>query len=166
MLLSSRRLTLFLLLAPLAACNFQPVYGPGGSGEAVRNQITVAEPNTREEFELVARLEDRLGVGSRYALDYQFGIGEASIAVDGADNINRVNVNGTVSYTLRDALSGAVIHSGSVRTFTSFATTSSPVATSAARRDARDRLAVALADQLVTDLILTAPRWSSPGNEA
>ena len=41
-----------------------------------------------------------------------------------------------------------------------YATTASPVATASARRDAEDRLAVALADQLVTRLIAGAPSWS------
>ena len=161
MSLCSRRLVLTLLLtAPLAACNFQPVYGPGGSGNLIRNQIRVADPDTRLEFEVLSRLEDRIGTGSTYELSYTIETGQRDLAINEADNIDRINVVGSLAFTLREAGSGRVLDQGEVATFTAYATTESPVATASARRDAEDRLAVALADQLVTRLIAGAPGWS------
>lgn len=160
MLLFNRRSLLAVLVAlPLAGCQFQPVYGPGGSGEIIRNQIRVADPTSRIEFGLIARLEDRLGSGSAYDLDYTLATSRRNVVVDGAENIDRINLSGTLEFTVRDAASGIVVQSGSVTTFTAYAATASPVATEAARRDARDRLAVALADQLVTRLIAGAQSW-------
>jgi LPS-assembly lipoprotein len=156
------RRTLIAALAalPLAGCNFRPVYGPGGSGEVIRNRIRVAAPDTRIEFELVARLEDRLGFGSAYDLSYDLAISERDIAIDGANNIDRVNIVGALSYAVRAAGTDRVVDAGELSTFTSYATTASPVATASARRDAEDRLAVVLADQLVSQLIATAQGWA------
>lgn len=151
-------LTAFAAL-PLAACNFQPVYGPGGSGTVIRNQIRVADPTSRIEFALVARLEDRIGTGGAYTLDYTIDRSQRDVAIDEAETINRINLTGTLSFTVREAGSGRSVQSGDVATFTSYATTASPVATESAQRDAEDRLAVALADQLVTQLIARASSW-------
>lgn len=154
------RLALSLtLLVPLAACNFTPVYGPGGSGDVIRNQISVAEPATRLEFEVLSRLEDRIGFGATYDLDYVIETGRRDIAIDETETIERTNVLGSLAYTIRSAATGQIVDQGEVSTFTSYATNDSPVATAAASRDAEDRLAVALADQLVTRLFAGAATW-------
>lgn len=158
-LFNRRTLLAALAVVPLAACNFQPVYGPGGTGDIIRNQIRVADPATRLEFELVARLEDRLGTGSSYSLDYTIARSSRNLAIDEDAVINRINLVGTLSFTVREAGSGRILQTGDVSTFTAYATTRSPVATESARRDAEDRLAVALADQLVTRLIAGAASW-------
>ncbi len=159
-LFDRRTLLVSLAALPLSACQFTPVYGPGGSGEVIRNQIRVADPSTRLEFELVARLEDRLGSGSTYDLAYTIDTSQRNVVIDEAENIDRINLSGTLAFTVRRAGSGAIVQSGEVATFTAYATTGSPVATGSARRDAQDRLAVALADQLVTRLIAGATGWS------
>lgn len=155
-----RALLLTLVTLPLGACGFRPVYGPGGTGNAIRDRIRVADPGSRLEFELVARLEDRLGTGSAYDLDYRIDIGQRDLAIDEAENIDRINIVGSLAFTLREAGTGRVIAEGEVSTFTAYATTASPVATASARRDAEDRLAVALADQVVTRLIEGAAGWA------
>jgi LPS-assembly lipoprotein len=48
----------------------------------------------------------------------------------------------------------------SVSTFTAYSTTSTSVATTAARRDAQDRLMTALADQVMSRLLASSLRWS------
>jgi len=159
-LFDRRTLLLSLAALPLGACNFQPVYGPGGAGHVIRNQIRVAAPTSRLEFELVARLEDRLGTGQTYTLDYVVDTSARNVAIDEAENIDRINLVGALSFTVREAGSGRIVQTGEVGTFTAYATTASPVATESARRDAEDRLAVALADQMITRLIAGASGWS------
>ena len=61
---------------------------------------------------------------------------------------------------MTEAGSDLRVQSGEVSTFTAYSTTGSPVATAAARRDAEDRLMVALADQLVSRLLAGAPDWA------
>lgn len=159
-LFNRRTLLVSLAALPLSACQFTPVYGPGGSGEIIRNQIRVADPDTRLEFELVARLEDRLGTGSAYELGYQIETSQRNVVIDGSENIDRINLSGTLTFTVRRAGAGAVVQSGAVSTFAAYATSASPVATASAQRDAQDRLAVALADQVVTRLIAGAQSWT------
>lgn len=158
-LFNRRTFVACLCALPLAACNFQPVYGPGGSGDIIRDQIRVAEPNSRLEFELVSRLEDRLGTGSSYTLGYSVSVATRNLALDETAVINRVNLVGNVRFTVTEAGTGRNVQTATVSTFTSYATTESPVATESARRDAEDRLAIALADQMITRLIAGAQSW-------
>lgn len=151
-LLNRRR----LLLAPLAlaACGFQPVYAPGGSGAALQNRITVSAPQDRDTYILVRELETRLGRSNNaaYALDLTVSTFEEGLAVDRAGDINRFNLVGKAEYALRDLTSGNVITSGSEENFTAYSTTGTTVATLAAEQDAQVRLMTILADQIVTRL--------------
>ncbi len=160
---SNRRFVLLGLAAtPLAGCGFTPVYGPGGAGNAIRNRIRVEPPQNRLEFELVSRLEDRLGRADTpsYILTYGLETDETGLAITGADDVTRVNISGTLSFAVTEADSDVQVQAGSVSTFSAFANTGTPVATTAARRDAEDRLMLALADQLVSRLLAGAHRWA------
>jgi LPS-assembly lipoprotein len=160
--LSGRRQFLALLgVLPLAACGFTPVYGPGGPGAALRNSIEFAPPGNVLAFNLVSRLEDRLGRAGApvYRLDYRISTTDSSLGVTGAFDVTRINIAGTVSFTVTEIATGTVAQTGEVSTFTAYATSGSPVATLAARRDAQQRLMTALADQVVTRLMAGAADW-------
>jgi len=161
---SSDRRTLLTLLAalPLAACGFAPVYGPGGSGNALRGQIGFAAPDTRLGFILVGRLEERLGRGDggTYALAWDLETSQRDLAITDANTITRVNLTGTLRFRVTEVATDTQVQAGSVSTFTAYSTTGSPVSTSAARRDAEDRLMIALADQLVSRLLAGAATWA------
>lgn len=154
-LLDRRHILALALVLPLAACGFSPVYAPGGTGDAVRNQIALASPEDRLDFELVSRLEHRIGrVGSApYLLDYAVTTETTELGVSETEDIDRINIYGTVAFTVTESATGAEVQTGEVRTFTAYASSSSPVATTAARRDAEDRLMIALADQIVAQLL-------------
>ncbi len=160
---SDRRTFLTLLAAaPLAACGFTPVYGPGGAGGALRDRLRIEPPDTRLGFVLVARLEDRLGraTAPTHVLTWDIETSERNLAITGADDITRINVIGTLTFAVTEAGSDRTVQSGELSTFTAYSTTGSPVSTAAARRDAEDRLMVALADQLVSRLFAGAPDWA------
>jgi len=55
--------------------------------------------------------------------------------------------------------SQTVLTRGTLSNFTSYSTTGSTVSTRAAEIDAEERLARALADEMVTRLLGTADRW-------
>ncbi|WJY22355.1 LPS assembly lipoprotein LptE [Fontisubflavum oceani] len=163
MSLSDRRTFLTLLAAaPLAACGFTPVYAPGGPGDVLRGQILVEPPETRTEFLMVARLEDRLGRASspRYAMTIDTVIDERGIAVTGSNDITRINLTGATRFRVVEAGTDVQVHAGRVQTFTAYSTTGSTIATAAAERDAEERLMIALADQIVSNLLASASRWS------
>ncbi len=147
----------FLLLAPLAlaACGFQPVYAPGGSGTRLQNRVQVSEPNDRSTYLLVRQIEERLGRATdpAYNLTLNLSTWIAGLGIDPAGNTNRYNLIGLAGYTLSDISSGQAIVSGSINNFTGYFAAGSTVQTLAAERDARERLMVIIGDQLVARLL-------------
>jgi LPS-assembly lipoprotein len=151
---------LFLLsLAALAACGFTPAYGPGGGAMVLRGQVAPAEPDTRNAYDLVARLEDRLGhaASPRWRLDYTITSQRVGVAITAENAVTRYNVTGAVDWSLVALVDGTVAARGRAESFTSYSTTGSTVATLAAETDASTRLMQILADQIATRLIAAAP---------
>ena len=145
-----------LLLAPLAlaACGFQPVYGPGGAGAILRNRVLVEAPEDRDGYLLVRELEERLGRAAppAYTLSLTYAALQEGLAIDRAGNTRRFNTLGAVDYALTELATGAVLTSGRVENFTGYSATGTTVATLAAEQDAQRRLAGLLADQIVARL--------------
>jgi LPS-assembly lipoprotein len=148
----------FLLLAPLAlalaACGFQPVHGPGGTGALLQDRVVVDAPNDRNGYLLVRELEERLGRGGNaaYGLALTTTTNEAQLAVNREGYIERFNLLGRTDYSLRELSTGAVLSSGYVENFTAYSATGTTVATLASEQDARERLMTILADQIVARL--------------
>ncbi len=157
MSLFSRRAVLVLPLA-LAACGFAPAYAPGGDAAKLVNAIWVDDPTEKRGFDLVQRLEERLGrpQNARYRLTYVIATESVGLGITPADVITRNSVKGVVDWTLLDKATGARRTGGRVQSFTSFAVTGSTVAGQAAAQDAETRLMRILADQIVTRLIAMA----------
>ncbi len=153
----TRRAAILGLLA-LAGCGFTPVYGTGGVGGKLRGAVQITAPQTVEGYRLAHRIEDRLGraTSPRYALTVTLDITSAPVAIDRTDTSTRINLPGTANWTLTDT-AGVRLGTGTVDTFTGYSTTGTTVATRAAQQDARDRLATALADLVVTRLMILAP---------
>ncbi|WP_433990007.1 hypothetical protein SuNHUV7_11600 (plasmid) [Pseudoseohaeicola sp. NH-UV-7] len=156
-MLFSRRLFIPGLVLCLASCGFTPVYGPNGAGTALQNQITVNEPQDRDDYWFTQRFEERMGrsANAKYALVYNISTVEQGIAVNQEGNIERYDVLGRATYELRDAATDAVVSSGDVESFTGYSATGTSVASLAAERDARERLMIILADLVVTRLQAT-----------
>ena len=162
MWLSNRQALTLIIAAALSGCGFAPAYGPSGTAGKLQSQITVDAPENRDQQLLVQELENRLGRTStgRYQLHYDLSYDEARMAVTADNTTTRFNIVGTVAYALRDSGSQEILSTGKVSSFTGYSTTSSTVATLASERDARKRLAVILADKIVTQLIAAAPEMS------
>jgi LPS-assembly lipoprotein len=133
----------------------------GRHGGAVQGRISIAAPDSPLAFSLVSRLEDRIGrADTAYLLSYRIETSETALALSDTDDINRINVSGTVAYTVTETGSDVQVQAGEVSTFTAYASSGSPVATAAARRDAQERLMIALADQIVARLLAGADAWA------
>ena len=142
----------------VAACGFTPVYGPQGGGTALWGQVRAADPRSQDDFTFMRQIQDRLGPeGSRYALDYRLNVAVVPQAITPDEVTTRYSLNGTAAYTLTDAATGAVVAQGEVSNFSSYSAEGTVIATNAAEQDARGRLAVMLADQVVTRLLATVP---------
>lgn len=156
MLWSDRRRVLVLLAAlALASCGFAPAFAPGAPATGLIGRIATTEPNDRDGFDLVARIEERLGRSDApgYDLDYDISTRQVDLAITRSNAINRYNIVGSVRFRLSDAKTGTVVSSGNLQSFTSFSASGTTVATDAARVDARRRLMVLLADQIVTRIV-------------
>lgn len=140
----------------LAACGFQPVYGPGAPANALRGAVLVNKPGSRSAFDLTRAVEERLGrpEAVAYKLTVSQSISTTSLAIQGSSAVTRYNLNGSANYTLNDAETGALVTNGSVRSFTSYSTSANTASTSAASVAASRRLSEALADQIVNRLLV------------
>jgi LPS-assembly lipoprotein len=154
MLLPKRGVLLALPLLVLAACGFQPVYGPNGAGTALQNSVQVDAPDDAFSYTLVREIETRLGRPNTpdYALALTVATREEGLAIDAEGNTTRFNLIGTVDFALRNLDTGQIESSGNVENFSGYSATGSTVATLAAERDAQIRLMTMLADQIVTRL--------------
>lgn len=148
-----------IVATPLAACGgFVPAFGPDSGARALLNRVAVADPTDKNAFDLVQRVEERLGraVSPAYSLGYEIVTDEVDLGVTPANAITRYNVTGSVSFTLTDIATKSVVSSGTASTFTAFAASGTTVSTDASRADAYQRLMRLLADQVVTRLVIAA----------
>ena len=161
MSLPNRRTVLFAPLA-LMACGFVPAYGPGGASEGLQGRIRVADPSDKLGFDLVERLEERLGRpdGARFDLAYSIVTATETLGVTPVDAITRYHLTGHIDWTLTNRETDQRATGGRVQGFTAYSATGSTVAGLAAEQDAAFRLMRMLADQIVTRLIATSGTWA------
>ncbi|MCA0908263.1 LPS assembly lipoprotein LptE [Ruegeria marisrubri] len=153
------RRTFLLMPLALAACGFEPVYAPGGSGSALYGRVEVSAPNTVESYLLVQNLEQQLGrsAGSvnDYKLDVQVSTVTRGAAITTTNETQRYTIDGRAQYTLRSNATGQIIASGSVADFVSYSAAGSTVSTLADERDAKRRLMMILSGQIMNRLYAT-----------
>jgi LPS-assembly lipoprotein len=121
----------------------------------------VDAPDTQNGFNLVRRLEERLGQpqAAQYKMSYTLTLSEDALGITPAQETTRYNVLGAINYAVRNTGTGAVVHSGTVDNFTSYSATGTTVSTLTAQRSAYARLMIVLADQITNRLIATAGTW-------
>lgn len=161
---SDRRNFLFLMAAmPLAACGFAPAYGPGGAASGLQGRIRVDDPSDKNGFDLVERLEERLGRPEApvYVLSFAISTKAIGVGITPENAITRYNLTGSIDWGLTDTATGTRLTGGKVNSFTSYSATGSTVAGLAAEQDAAMRLMRLLADQIVTRLIATSGEWAT-----
>lgn len=150
------RRTFLLMPLALAACGFEPVYAPGGSGSALYGRVEVSAPNTVESYLLVQNLEQQLGrsAGSvnDYKLDVQVSTVTRGAAITTTNETQRYTIDGRAQYALRSNATGQIIASGSVADFVSYSAAGSTVSTLADERDAKRRLMMILSGQIMNRL--------------
>ena len=122
----------------------------------------MADPTDKNGFNLVERLEERLGrpQAVRYDLGYSIRTETQGVGITPDNAITRYNLTGSIDWTLTDRTSGARVTGGTVASFTSWSATGSTVAGLAAEEDAALRLMRLLADQIVTRIIASSANWA------
>ena len=155
---SRRALVLGLVLA---GCGFQPAFGPGDTAGRLQDAIAVADPADKNGFDLVERLEQRLGRSRdpAFGLGYEITTRSSGVGITPDNAITRFTITGSVQFTLTRRADGAELSSGTVESFTSYSASGTTVSTLAAERDAQTRLMRLLADQIVARLVATSGSW-------
>ena len=153
-----------LLVATLivAACGFQPLYGSEQgvlSGAVVENLAAVRIIGIADRLGQIVRndLLDRLNpfgepTAPRYSLAVQLEEAKEGLAIQIDDTVTRFNLTLTANYFLTDAQSGAVLTTGSVRATAAYNVLRSDFANVIAERDAQQRAAREISDELKTRL--------------
>lgn len=160
-MLSFNRRSVLALLA-LGGCGFTPALGPGGAAEGLQGSIRAANPADKNAFDLVERLEERIGRpdSARFDLGYTITTRVIGVGITPENAITRYNLTGAVDWTLTERAMAQRVAGGRVENFTSYSATGSTVAGLAAEEDAAFRLMRILADQIVSRLIATSRDWS------
>ena len=155
------RRSLILMPLALAACGFKPAYGPGGVAEGLRGKVRANDPTDKDAFDFVDRIEQRLSRprDARYDLAYEIKTDPIGVGYTPDSTITRYNLTGSIDWTLTDHASAQRVTGGRVENFTSWSATGSTVAGVAAEEDARRRLMIILADEIVQRMLATAGAW-------
>ncbi|MEM1360268.1 MAG: LPS assembly lipoprotein LptE [Pseudomonadota bacterium] len=142
-------------LTALASCSFSPLYAPGGAGQALSGQIEIQDASNLQTYEITQALTRAFGPARmpEFRLTYQSRIVSEDAAITSGQEISRVNLIGTLRYSVRDLASGDIVTSGATNGFVGYSAAGDTVATNAARRDAEKRLATILADQTFAAVI-------------
>jgi LPS-assembly lipoprotein len=157
----TRRAALLGCLA-LGGCGFTPAYAPGGGATALRGKVALTTAtDSAFDYRLRTALEDRLGRSPSplYDLRVETRIDEVSAAITSGGSVTRFNLSGRADFVLTEGGTGVERASGNVSSFTGYSATGTTVATRAAADDARERLAVMLADLIVNRLITASAGW-------
>lgn len=146
----------------LAGCGLRPLYGGGESG-AVRQSLSGVEvaPIAGQGGWLVANaLRDRLRQDgpARYRLEIRLDDDITGLGIRRDDSITRERRTLRARYQLIDLSNGAVTLDATAGSDAGIDVVTSEYATIAAEQTALERLAVIVADQIVTRVALTAGR--------
>lgn len=146
----------------LTACGFTPAYGPKGPAAGLADQIRIADPNDKNSFDLVERLEERLGRTStgHYDLTYTISTETSGVGIASDNSTTRYQLYGTADWSLTERGTSTRVTGGQASGFTSWSATASTVAALSGEENAALRLMHILADQIVTQLVATSGAWA------
>ncbi len=148
--------------ALLGGCGFTPIYSEGSAADGLRGTIEIVPGKGREVFTMRERLVERYGFSNtpKYRLSFTYKAESEGLAVSTSAEVTRFNLDGTSDFKVVDAQTGVLLLSGTVKSKTAYSATSETFPTRVAEQDAQSRLALALADQIVTRVSATASKWA------
>ena len=149
-----RRLLPVSLAGFMTCCGFQPIHVSGNPEESLYGQVAVREPDTPVTFRLVQEVESRLGRAGNpaYFLEFTLHVDSEAKAISVQNTTLRYSLIGTLDYVLTRRSDGEIQAAGKIEDFVSYSAVGTPSETLSAERDAVQRLAVALSNQLVASL--------------
>jgi len=159
-----RNLLLSLAALPLAGCGFQPVYGENAAASGLRGRLGFNLIESPEGFLLRDVLERRYGdagAGAEFLVEIELDIEESDLVLVATTGLTRVTVNGEARVTVKRRGDDApVLFRDRLRETVGYSSGPETLVTKAARRDARERLARALAERIALRLGASAGDWA------
>lgn len=154
---SSLRPALLLLMGlALASCAFQPLYGTRGSQGATAqatSQVEISTPDNRLGQLVRNELAFLMGESSgaaRYHLDVELSPGEVALFANTTGRVTSYSYRLTGNWRLRDSESGEILTHGRSQAAASYNQTDQPFANIRAKRDAEERTARQVAEDIST----------------
>jgi LPS-assembly lipoprotein len=159
----NRRFFSLAALATISGCGFQPVHRSGGSAAALRGRIKLVDPTSPLEYAFTERMKRRLGAANAadFQLVTQINIEETGVAIQQNLDVTRINLRGTVSYTVHDATGAKTAVSGQAAASAAYDALSEPYSTLTAKRAAEERLARELAELVSAQILAAADKLVS-----
>ena len=132
----------------ISACGFSPVYNENNTSK-LKQQISIQEPNTQNEFIFYSHLVDRFGdIGNKYILNYAISTSKEDRALDFDGTVHRIEISGSVSFSLKDKENGIELLSDREEMYLSYSNAGSTAAVLNAERTTNKQLVVLLADKV------------------
>jgi LPS-assembly lipoprotein len=155
-----------LACAPLAGCGFTPLYATPALTPA-RSSVDVVLPGTsREGFLLREELGRELIHNNDEPSHYRLTITNTSFRVPRGVRVNNVanryELNMTATYTLADATTGKILHTGSASAEVSYDSADPPYAGVIANQDGEQRVAKETAIRIRLELARYFEREAVP----
>jgi len=153
-----------LSLLTLAACTLRPLYAGGSRGPVAQalHGVQVAPIDGRGGWLVRTALSDRLGGGPgaevRYRLEVELDDDITGFGIRSDNAVTRERRTLRARYRLVDAARGTVLLDATAGSDAGIDVVSSEYATVAAEQTALERLAVEIADQIVSRIALYASR--------
>lgn len=156
------RAALLGLALVLSGCSLRPLYSGGASGPVAQtlDAVAVAPIPGRAGWLVRTALEDRLGANTvpRYRLEVELDDDITGFGIRSDDAVTRERRTLRARYRLVDAEQGTVVLDATAGSDAGIDVVSSEYATVAAEQTALERLAVEIADQIVSRVALYASR--------
>ena len=159
-----RRLLIAASAALLSACSLHPLYGGGSSGAVAGTlrEVTVAPIPGRNGWLVYNKLKERLGAAGEaepaYRLEVELDDDIIGLGIRGDRAVTRERRTLRARYQLVSVSNGQVVLDASAGSDAGIDVVSSEYATVAAEQSAEERLADAVADQIVARLALYVTR--------
>ena len=139
---------IYALLFFGSACGFTPIYNNNTSYELAR-QISIQEPNTKDEFILYSHLINRFDdTDGKYFLNYEISTSKEDRALNFEGTVYRVEISGSVLFNLREKKTGAEIISDREQMYLSYSNSGSTAAILNAEKTTNKQLIKLLAEKV------------------
>ena len=112
-------------------------------------QMSIQDPSTQDEFIFYSHLVDRFGnMGDKYVLNYAISTSTKDSALDFDGTVHRIEISGSVSFSLKDKENGIKLLSDREEMYLSYSNAGSTAAVLNAERTTNKQLVVLLADKV------------------